>query len=123
MIGGINSSNPYSGNTTVVRDRPDGARAPAARPELPDEQSRDTRPSPAGGEAPGSGVSLAEDTQSYLRRVQARSAAQDSQLIPFRAEDIPMANQRALETFAAVASQREGMEGFDAELAGIDIRV
>lgn len=123
MIGGINSNNPYVGNNGIARERNDAARAPAARPEVLTDDRQDTRPSPAGGEAPGSGVAPVEDNQGYLRRVQARSAAEGSRLEPFRAEDIPMANARALEAFAAVASQREGMDGYDAELAGIDIRV
>lgn len=123
MIGGINPNNPYGGNAGAARDRADAARAPAARPEVVDDQRRDARPLPAGGDAAGSGSTLAEDTQGYLRRVQARSAAEGSQLQPFRAEEIPLANVRALQTFATVASQREGMDGYDAELAGIDIRV
>jgi hypothetical protein len=123
MINGINGNNPYIGNANVARERADAARAPAARPEALDDQRRDARPSPAGTDAPGSGTATSEDSQGYLRRVQARSAAEDSRLEPFRAEDIPMANARALEAFASVANQREGFDGVDAELAGIDIRV
>lgn len=123
MIGGINSNNPYIGNAATARERTDGARAPAARPEVLSDDRRDARPSPAGGESRNSAGALSEDTQSYMRRVQARSAADDARLETFRADDIPVANARALETFAAVASQREGLDGYDAELAGIDIRV
>lgn len=122
MINGV-SNNPYVGNAGVARDRPDAARAPAARPEVIEDQRRDARPSPAGGDRPDSGSGLSEDTQGFLRRVQARSAAEDTRLEPFRAEDVPMATIRALETFATVASQQDGLEGYDAELAGIDIRV
>lgn len=123
MIGGINSNNPYVGNNGGARERNDAARAPAARPQVLTDDRQDARPLPAGGEAPGSGTAPADDNQGYLRRIQARSAAEDTRLEPFRAEEIPMANARALEAFAAVASQREGMDGYDAELAGIDIRV
>lgn len=123
MINGINSSNSYIGNAGVPRERADAARAPAARPEALDDQRRDARPPPAGGDAPGSGSATSDDTEGYLRRVQARAAAEDTRLEPFRAEDIPIANARALEAFASVANQREGFDGVDAELAGIDIRV
>lgn len=123
MINGLNGNNPSIGNASVARERADAARAPAARPEALGDQRRDARPSPAGADAPGSGTAASEDTQGYLRRVQARSAVEDSRLEPFRAEDIPIANARALEAFASVANQREGFDGVDAELAGIDIRV
>jgi hypothetical protein len=123
MIGGLNPNNPYIGNN-VARERSDGARAPAARPDVLTDERQQSRPAPAGnstGDNPA--ASGAEDTEGYLRRVQARAAAEDTRLEPFRSDDIPAANQRALQTFAAVASQREGMDGYDAELAGIDIRV
>lgn len=123
MIGGLNPNNPYIG-TNVARERNDGARAPAARPEVLTDDRQQARVVPAGnGTTDNPGASPAEDTEGYLRRVQARAAAEDTRLEPFRSDDIPMANLRALQTFAAVASQREGMDGYDAELAGIDIRV
>jgi len=118
MIGGLNPNNPYIG-TNVARERNDGARAPAARPEVLTDDRQQARVVPAGN----AGASPTEDTEGYLRRVQARAAAEDTRLEPFRSDDIPMANLRALQAFAAVASQREGMDGYDAELAGIDIRV
>lgn len=123
MIGGLNPNNPYIG-TNVARERNDGARAPAARPEVLTDDRQQARVVPAGnGTTDNAGASQAEDTEGYLRRVQARAAAEDTRLEPFRSDDIPMANLRALQAFAAVASQREGMDGYDAELAGIDIRV
>ncbi|MGM0570431.1 UDP pyrophosphate phosphatase [Marinobacter sp.] len=123
MIGGLNPNNPYIG-TSVARERNDGARSPAARPEALTDERQQARPAPAGdGTTDNAGKSPAEDTEGYLRRVQARAAAEDTRLESFRADDIPMANLRALQTFATVASQREGMDGYDAELAGIDIRV
>lgn len=123
MIGGLNPNNPYVGNAGIARERTDAARAPAARPDALADDRQDARPAPAGGGSPDASAGSGEDTQGYLRRVQARAAAEDTRLEPFRAEEIPLANARALQTFAAVASQREGMDGYDAELAGIDIRV
>lgn len=124
MIGGLNPNNPYIGNSGAARERADSARAPAARPEALTDDRQDARPAPAGTGSGDSGAAPSDDTEGYLRRVQARAAAEDSRLEPFRSDDIPMANLRALQTFASVAaSQREGMDGYDAELAGIDIRV
>lgn len=123
MIGGVNPNSPYVGNAGIARERTDAARAPAARPDILTDERREVRPSPAGGNPPETGTAPAEDSQGYLRRIQARSAVDDTRLESFRADDIPMANARALEAFAAVASQREGIDGYDAELAGIDIRV
>ncbi len=123
MIGGPNPNNPYIGNAGIARERNDSARAPAARPEQFTDDRADARPAPGGGGALDAGTAPAENAEGYLRRVQARAAAEDSRLEPFRSEDIPMANQRALQTFASVASQRDGTDGYDAELAGIDIRV
>ncbi|SFR75265.1 hypothetical protein SAMN05216203_2776 [Marinobacter daqiaonensis] len=118
MIGGVNSGNPYIGNGAPARERTDANRAPAARPELLVDARNDTRARPAGDQNPEG-----QDTQAYLRRVQARAALEDVRLEPFRSDDIPLANARAVQTFAAIANQREGLDGYDAELTGISIRV
>lgn len=123
MIGGLSPNNPYNG-TSVTRERNDGARAPAVRPEQLTDDRRRALPEPAGqGQGQGSVPSALENTDAYLRRVQARAAAEDVRSEPFRSDDVPLANVRALQTFLTVAGHREGLDGYDAELAGVDIRV
>lgn len=60
------------------------------------------------------------DTAAIERRVEAHRASEDVRLERFRADDMPLANARALEAFTGVASFRENV---DVELAGIDIVV
>ncbi len=119
MIGGINPNNAYTGNAPATRGRADVARVPAVRPEVLTDENPNA-PVIANGDRDAAG---GQDTQVYLRRVQARAAADDVRLEPFRAGDIPLANARALQTFATVAGQNESIDGLDAELTGIDIRV
>lgn len=119
MIGGINSGNTYTGSAPPARERSDAARAPAARPELLTDERAQTRAQPAGQQQAPS----ADDGEGYQRRVQARAAVADSRLQPFLADDIPLANSQAVEAFISVANYRDGLEGYDAGLAGIDIRV
>ena len=61
-----------------------------------------------------------QDPAAFERRVEARRAAEDARLEQFRADELPLQNSRALQTFTAVAGQRSDD---DAELAGISIRV
>ena len=121
MIGGLNPNNPYIG-TSVSRERNDSARAPAVRPELLTDDRQRTLPEPAGQDR-SAVPSAPEDTDAFLRRIQARAVSEDVRFEPFRSDDIPLANVRALQTFLTVANHRDGLEGYDAELAGVDIRV
>lgn len=121
MIGGLNPSLYNASGLQPVRDRADGARAPAARPDATDTGQRTVSESlPRGNEA-----SVAQlDEAAIARRVQARVAAEDARLEQFRPDDISLASARALQTFAAVAAQgADQPAGMDAELAGVDIRV
>ena len=120
MIGGLNPNNPYIG-TPVSRERNDSARAPAVRPELLTDDRQRALPEPAGVDR--GAASAPEDTDAFLRRIQARAVSEDVRFEPFRSDDIPLANARALQTFLTVANHCDGLEGYDAELAGVDIRV
>lgn len=120
MIGGITSGNNYgyqTGNNSPVRERSDGARAPAAAPEkLPASARRDL------AEARSFTAIERLPEASLERRVEARRAAEDVRLERFRADEVPLPTARALSTFALVAAA--GQEpGDDVPLAGIDILV
>jgi hypothetical protein len=114
MIGGLpsNSYGPLQPERPAQRapaevTRPEsGTRAETDRQQINDDNGRTRQ--------------LSTDPQLLERRVQAREAAKDGQFERFRADEVPLANARALDVFTGIASQRE--EG-DVELAGVDIRV
>lgn len=125
MIGGISSTNGYTNSSLpVARDRADSTRTAAARPEAnPDQRQGVGQATARGGEGASVPSVSDQDNQLFSRRVEARNAADNARLEPFRADDIPLANLRALQTFAAVAAQDDAPGGIDVELAGVDIRV
>lgn len=125
MIGGISSNNGYTNNSLPpARERADGARTPAARPETnPDQRQTIGQATAQTGNAASVPSTTDQNDQLVSRRVEARNAADNVRLEFFRADDIPLANARALQTFAAVAAQDDIPRGNDVELAGIDIRV
>lgn len=119
MINGIGSgaNYPQQPGNAQLRERSDAARTPAATPDQSSEEVRQDLAAPAVNAAQGP----ADDRGELgTRRVEARRAAEDVQLERFRADELPLNASQALNTFADVASQREGR---DVELAGIDIRV
>ncbi len=122
MVAGLNPNTPFPAQSeaTAARSRPDVARNSAATG--PNATPDSVRQSLNGPQAERNNTRQPEiiDTVAIERRVEARQAAEDTRLERFRADDLPFANARALDVFAAVAGQREGS---DVELAGIDIRV
>lgn len=127
MIGGLNPSLYNASGLQPARERTDGVRAPAARPESAESSPRtvsEQLPRQTGQtESSGSSGVLLDDA-AFARRVQARAAAEDARLEPFRPDELSLASARALQTFAAVAAQgADEPLGVDAELAGVDIRV
>ena len=121
MVSGLGPStlSPAQSEASSARSRPDIARNSAVTGPnaTPDNVRQSLGESRAGREPRRPDII---DAVAIERRVEARQAAEDSRLERFRADDLPFASARALETFASVAAQREGA---DTELAGIDIRV
>ncbi|MDX1458461.1 MAG: UDP pyrophosphate phosphatase [Marinobacter sp.] len=115
MISSLNSNGslPLQSGNSVVRERSDVARNPAASPERRGDEVRQDLAAPL---TPREGVA----GELLERRVEARRAAEDVRLERFRADDLPLAASQALSTFAEVAAQQDGQ---DVELAGISIRV
>ncbi|MDC0662647.1 UDP pyrophosphate phosphatase [Marinobacter sp. SS21] len=115
MISSLNSnaSLPLQSGNASARDRADVARNPAASPERSGAEVRQDLAAPRA--AP-----QAETGELAQRRVDARRAAEDVRLEPFRADELPLVASQALSTFAAVAAQQGERE---TELAGISIRV
>ncbi|MDI9246103.1 UDP pyrophosphate phosphatase [Marinobacter sp. CHS3-4] len=120
MIGGVNPNNSIayqSGNNAPVRERSDGARAPASTAE---DNRGQVRRDLTQGASPNVEARTQTSPDATERRIEARRAAEDSRLERFRADDVPLSTSRALSTFADVASDGEAPEGV---LTGIDIRV
>ncbi len=115
MISSLNSNDslPLQSGVAPARDRADVARNPAASPERSETGVRQDLAAPRF-------VSPAETGELAQRRVEARRAAEDVRLEPFRADELPLVASQALSTFAAVAAQQGERE---TDLAGISIRV
>ncbi|WP_166269044.1 UDP pyrophosphate phosphatase [Marinobacter caseinilyticus] len=121
MIGGLNPNAVYraQSDATALRERSDIARNSSAAGVngTPEGIRQDLAvPRSEVGERATNPV----DSAAIKRRVEARQASEDVRLERFRADDMPLASARALETFAGVAALRDDV---DVELAGIDIRI
>ncbi|MEX0605460.1 MAG: UDP pyrophosphate phosphatase [Marinobacter sp.] len=121
MVTGVNPNNAYpsGSDSTTLRERPDIARnSSVSGPNGTSQGIREDLAAPR-ADINGRQTNLI-DTAAIERRVEARRASEDVRLERFRADDVPLANVRALEAFAGVAGFRENV---DVELAGIDIVV
>ena len=121
MVNGVNPNSPYPSrsDSSGLRDRPDIARNSAVSgPNGTAQGIREDLAAPR-ADVGGRQTNLI-DTAAIERRVEARRASEDVRLERFRADDMPLANVRALEAFTGVAGFRENV---DIELAGIDIVV
>lgn len=122
MIGGISPGNQslyQNGNNSPIRERTEGARAPAASPDANSQAVRqDLRDN-----GRRSTLESASSTRDNLaRRVEARRAAEDTRLERFQADELPLPTAKALSTFAGVAAAGQDT-GAASTLAGIDIIV
>lgn len=121
MVSGVNPNNQYPSrsDSSALRERLDVARnSSVSGPNGTPNDIREDLAAPR-TEAGGRQTSLI-DTAAIERRVEARRASEDVRLERFRADDVPLANLRALEAFTGVAGFRENV---DVELAGINIVV
>ncbi|WP_152206189.1 UDP pyrophosphate phosphatase [Marinobacter changyiensis] len=121
MVTGVNPNSVYPSrsDSSALRERSDIARNSAVSGLNGTPQGiREDLAAPR-AEVGGRQTSLI-DTAAIERRIEARQASEDLRLERFRADDVPLANARALAAFTGVASFRENV---DVELAGIDIVV
>ncbi|EMP57235.1 UDP pyrophosphate phosphatase [Marinobacter koreensis] len=122
MIGGISPGNQslyQNGNNSPVRERTEGARAPAASP---DANSQAVRQNLADNGRRSTSEPTAPGSDNLARRVEARRAAEDTRLERFQANELPLPTAKALSTFAGVAAAGQD-SGAASSLAGIDIIV
>ena len=119
MIGGITPGNSYGYTGTgqgLSRDRNEFARTTVSVPEKGTETLADRTE-----QSPSARPELSPEAVP-LRRVEARQAAEDVRLEPFRADEMPLQTAKALSVFAAVSTA--GDESIQSgTLAGIDLIV
>lgn len=108
MIGGLPGNNP-------APLLPDGGQEPRLRrvaPAVEGDPRASDRPSRERGQTFNAEV--------IQRRVESLSALENGRLQTLDPQGLPLRNQQALATFAAVAA---GTEGDESELVGLDLRV
>jgi len=119
MIGSITPGNSYGYTGTgqsLPRGGNDFARTTVSVPEKGNETPADRTEQSPQGRAELSAEAVP------LRRVEARQAAEDVRLEPFRADEMPLQTAKALSVFAAVSASADDSTQ-SGTLAGIDLIV